>query len=74
MIPGNAIPVNQRRTKIEPYSSGGGGNFIIPTSFSYTVSGFTPTRTLNAGTATLADVANTLATLINDLKTSKIIQ
>lgn len=34
----------------------------------YTVKNYTPTRTLNAGTATLADVANVLATILADLK------
>lgn len=34
----------------------------------FTVSNFTETRTLNAGTATASDVANVLATFISDLK------
>jgi hypothetical protein len=34
----------------------------------FTVSNYTATRTLNAGTATLADIANVLCTLISDLQ------
>lgn len=34
----------------------------------FTVSNYTATRTLDAGTATLADVANTLCTLIRDMQ------
>ncbi len=34
----------------------------------YTVSNFTPTRTLDASTATLADVANFVATLVSDMQ------
>jgi hypothetical protein len=34
----------------------------------YDVSNFTPTRTLNATTATAADVANFIATFIDDIK------
>ena len=34
----------------------------------YTVENFTETRTLNAGTATVEDVANVLCTLLYDLK------
>lgn len=33
----------------------------------YTVSNYTETRTLNAGTATATDVANFVATLVSDL-------
>jgi hypothetical protein len=40
-----------------------------PASIGWTTSNVTPTRTLNVSTATLADVANVLATLIEDLKT-----
>ncbi len=35
----------------------------------YSVSNFTPTRTLNMGTATATDIGNFLATLVNDLQT-----
>lgn len=38
----------------------------------YTVSNFTPTRTLDAGTATAADIADFLATLITDLKLGQV--
>ncbi|MGQ9371955.1 hypothetical protein [Azospirillum sp. ST 5-10] len=34
----------------------------------YTVSGYTETRTLNASTATAADVANFVCTLVADLQ------
>ncbi len=34
----------------------------------FTVSNYTETRTLDAGTATATDIANVLATLIDDLK------
>ncbi len=34
----------------------------------FTVSNFTATRSLDAGTATLADVANVLATIVDDIK------
>lgn len=34
----------------------------------YTVSNYTETRTLNAGTATASDIANVLATFLDDLK------
>lgn len=34
----------------------------------YAVSNFTPTRTLNAGTATLVQLANFVATLVSDLQ------
>lgn len=34
----------------------------------FTVSNYTDTRTLNAGTATVADVANVLCTFIDDIK------
>lgn len=34
----------------------------------FTVTNFTETRTLNAGTASLADVANVLCTFIRDLQ------
>lgn len=34
----------------------------------FTASNYTATRTLNAGTATAADVANVLCTLIDDIK------
>lgn len=34
----------------------------------FTVTGHTPTRTLNAGTATLTDIANVLCTFIQDLQ------
>jgi hypothetical protein len=34
----------------------------------YSVSNFTPTRTLNAGTATATQVANFIATFIDDLQ------
>lgn len=34
----------------------------------YSASNFTEARTIDAGAATLSDVANVLATLINDLK------
>lgn len=34
----------------------------------YTVSNFTPTRTLNAGTATTTQVANFVATLVSDMQ------
>lgn len=34
----------------------------------FTVSNFTETRTLNAGAATLADVANVLCTFIQDMQ------
>lgn len=34
----------------------------------FTVSNYTETRTLDAGTATAADIANVLATFIGDLK------
>jgi hypothetical protein len=36
--------------------------------------GHIPTKTLDAGTAVLADVANTLATLLEELKTSGILR
>jgi hypothetical protein len=42
------------------------GVFAVADGF--TVSNFTVTRTLNAGTATTADIANFLATLIDDLQ------
>lgn len=34
----------------------------------FTVTNYTATRTLNAGTATATDIANVLCTLINDLQ------
>lgn len=34
----------------------------------FTVTNYTPTRTLNAGTASTADIANVLCTLIDDLR------
>lgn len=34
----------------------------------YAVSNFTPTRSLNAGTATTTDIANLLCTLIDDIQ------
>ena len=34
----------------------------------FTISNYTETRTLNAGTATLADLANVVATFIDDIK------
>lgn len=34
----------------------------------FTVSNFTATRTLNAGTASATDVANVLCTFLNDMK------
>jgi hypothetical protein len=34
----------------------------------YTISNFTPTRTLNMGTATATDIGNFLATLVSDLQ------
>ncbi|MEN6302250.1 MAG: hypothetical protein ABFC67_05945 [Mizugakiibacter sp.] len=34
----------------------------------FTVTNFTATRTLNAGTATTGDIANVLCTLIDDLR------
>lgn len=37
---------------------------------SYAVTGFSAKRDLDAGTATVADVANFLATLINDIKSA----
>ena len=40
-----------------------------PASVGWATSNVTTTRTLNVSTATLADVANVLATLIEDLKT-----
>ena len=33
-----------------------------------TVSNFTPTRTLDASTATVSDIANFLATIVDDIK------
>lgn len=39
-----------------------------PATVGWTTANYTPTRTLNAGTATTADVANVLCTLIEDLK------
>lgn len=38
-----------------------------PMLFGYTVSNYTETRTLNAGTATATDVANFVATFVQDL-------
>lgn len=34
----------------------------------FTVTNYTPTRTINAGTASTADIANVLCTLIDDLR------
>ena len=38
------------------------------TADAYTSSNYTETRALNAGTATVADVANVLATFLDDLR------
>lgn len=40
----------------------------VPVGQAYTTENVTPTRSLNVSTAVTADVANTLGTLINDLK------
>lgn len=40
--------------------------FVVADDF--TVSGHTPTRTLDAGTATTTDIANVLCTFLDDLQ------
>lgn len=45
----------------------------LATGQTYTVTNATPTRTLNAATATTGDVANVVAALITDLKSIGII-
>lgn len=43
---------------------------LTPASTGWTTANYTPTRTLDASTATVGDVADVLATLIEDLKTA----
>lgn len=57
--------------------SGTSGTWVpfgtIQGTAAYTPTGATTKRAFDASTATTADLANTLATLINDLKTSKVL-
>lgn len=45
---------------------------FIDIADAYTVENFTPTRTLDAATATAGDIADFLATLITDLKLGQV--
>ena len=58
---------------IAPYASGGGASQIIPTGQVYTVANSVPDRSYDAATVAIAELAQVVAALIADLKTSKII-
>ena len=45
---------------------------VVDIADAYTVTNYTTSRTLNAGTATATEIADFLATLINDLKAGQV--
>lgn len=47
---------------------------FVDIAAAYTVENYTPTRSLDAATATASDLANFLATLITDLKAGEVVK
>lgn len=66
-LPGEAFESYVKRSLVQIAEASGEGDAAIIAD-AYTIGEFTPTRTLSPATATVSDVANVLATFLDDLQ------